>query len=69
MLVSKLQTARTIIKTKKALATMVPGQVLRVYSTDSGSQADMPVFAEQSGDTLLHAGEEGGRYVFFLKKG
>jgi tRNA 2-thiouridine synthesizing protein A len=58
-----------IIKTKKALAGMAPGQVLRVYSTDSGSQADMPLFAEQSGDALLHAAEEGGRYVFFLKKG
>lgn len=58
-----------IVKTKKALAAMQPGEVLRVYSTDPGSVDDMPEFAEQTGNPLLHSGEDGGRFVFFLRKG
>ena len=57
-----------IVKTKKALAGMQPGEVLRVYSTDPGSVEDMPLFAEQTGNRLLAAGAEGDKFVFFLKK-
>ena len=58
-----------IVKTKKALAAMASGQVLRVWSTDSGTLDDMPTFASFSGNTLLASGQEGGRYCFVLKKG
>ena len=57
-----------IVKTKKALADMGAGQVLRVVATDPGSVCDMAAFAEQTGHALLHSGSEGGKYVFFLKK-
>jgi tRNA 2-thiouridine synthesizing protein A len=57
-----------IVKTKKALADMAPGQVLRVIATDPGSVCDMAAFAEQTGHGLLQSGEEGGKYVFLLKK-
>ncbi len=57
-----------IVKTKKALGDMAPGQVLRVVSTDSGSVSDMAAFADQTGHALLQSGQEGGKYVFFLKK-
>jgi len=58
-----------IVKTKKALGGMATGQVLRVTSTDPGSVPDMAVFAEQTGNPLLASAEEGGAYVFFLRKG
>lgn len=57
-----------IVKTKKALGDMASGQVLRVVSTDSGSVSDMAAFADQTGHALLQSGQEGGKYVFFLKK-
>jgi len=57
-----------IVKTKKSLNDMASGQVLRVVSTDPGSVCDMAAFAEQTGNALLESGEEGGKYVFFLKK-
>ena len=57
-----------IVKTKKALADMASGQVLKVISTDTGSVKDMGAFAEQTGNTLLHSGTENSKYVFFLKK-
>jgi len=57
-----------IVKTKKALNDMAPGQVLRVVATDPGSVADMAAFAEQTGNALLQQGSEGGKFVFYLKK-
>ena len=42
-----------IVKTKKALADMSAGQVLKVLATDPGSVCDMAAFAEQTGHALL----------------
>lgn len=57
-----------IVKTKKSLNDMTSGQVLKVVSTDSGSIKDMQAFANQTGNPLLETSEEGGAYVFFLRK-
>jgi tRNA 2-thiouridine synthesizing protein A len=57
-----------IIKTKKALADMASGQVLRVLSTDSGSVKDMEAFARQTGNDLVASESAGDGYTFFLKK-
>ena len=57
-----------IVKTKKSLDDMAPGQVLRVVATDPGSVCDMAAFAEQTGNALLEQSTEDSKYVFFLKK-
>jgi tRNA 2-thiouridine synthesizing protein A len=57
-----------IVKTKKALSDMAPGQVLRVVATDPGSVADMAAFAEQTGNQLLEQSTQDKKFVFFLKK-
>jgi tRNA 2-thiouridine synthesizing protein A len=57
-----------ILKTKKSLADLGSGQVLKVVSTDPGSVKDMQAFARQTGNDLLESGEEGKDFVFFLKK-
>ncbi len=57
-----------ILKTKKSLAAMESGQVLRVVSTDCGSVKDMQAFANQTGNELLEQSEQGGEYIFFMKK-
>ena len=57
-----------IIKTKKSLQSMSPGQVLKVVSTDAGSVKDMEAFAAQTGDALLASQTEGTDFVFFLRK-
>lgn len=57
-----------IVKTKKSLADMASGQVLKVISTDTGSVKDMAAFAEQTGNTLLEQGSEDKKFVFYLKK-
>lgn len=57
-----------IVKTRKALNDMGTGQVLKVVATDSGSVADMQAFAEQTGNELLASSQEGGTYLFYLKR-
>ncbi len=57
-----------ILKTKKSLADMTSGQVLKVISTDAGSVKDMQAFANQTGNELLSSTEEKGEYIFLMKK-
>jgi len=57
-----------IVKTKKALAELSSGQVLRVVATDPGAVCDMAAFAEQTGHALLEQGSEAGKFFFYLKK-
>jgi tRNA 2-thiouridine synthesizing protein A len=57
-----------ILRAKKALGTLEAGQVLRIVATDPGSVKDFEAFAKQTGNELLESGEEGGKFVFLIKK-
>ena len=54
-----------IVKTKKSLADMTTGQILKVIATDCGA---VQAFADQTGNTLVSTAEENGEYIFFMKK-
>jgi len=57
-----------ILRARKALGDMERGQVLKVISTDQGSIKDFEAFSKQTNHPLLSSGEEGGKFVFLLKK-
>ncbi|MCL6556453.1 MAG: sulfurtransferase TusA family protein [Burkholderiales bacterium] len=57
-----------ILRTKKALAEMSSGQILKVVATDPGSVKDMQAFAKQTGNELVSSAESGGEFTFFMKK-
>ncbi|MGE5470693.1 MAG: sulfurtransferase TusA family protein [Bacteroidota bacterium] len=57
-----------ILRTKKALAEMESGQILRVQATDPGSLKDFPAFARQTGNELLEQREADRVFEFFLKR-
>ena len=57
-----------ILRTKKALAELASGEVLKVASTDPGSVKDMAAFAKQTGNELVSSAEAGGEFVFFMRK-
>ena len=57
-----------ILRTKKTLAEMTSGQVLKVLATDPGSVKDFEAFSRQSGNELLSQSETGGEFIFFMKK-
>lgn len=57
-----------ILRTKKSLADMTSGQVLKIIATDSGAPKDMQAFANQTGNTLVSQNEEKGEFIFFMQK-
>ncbi|WP_216859952.1 sulfurtransferase TusA family protein [Polynucleobacter sp. AP-Reno-20A-A9] len=57
-----------ILRTKKALATMQSGEVLKIKATDAGAAHDFPAFAKQTGNELLASTTEGDVLVFFMKR-
>ena len=57
-----------ILRSKKALATMQSGEVLRVIATDPGAAKDFPAFAKQTGNELISSKEEGGKFHFMIRK-
>lgn len=57
-----------ILRTKKGLAELTTGQVLKVIATDPGSVKDMQAFAKQTGNELISSAEAAGEFTFFMKK-
>jgi tRNA 2-thiouridine synthesizing protein A len=57
-----------ILRAKKALGDMTSGQVLRILSTDPGSEKDFQAFAKQTGNDLLSHSEADKVYTFLLRK-
>ncbi|HWI15236.1 MAG TPA: sulfurtransferase TusA family protein [Burkholderiales bacterium] len=57
-----------LLRTKKALAGMAEGKVLRVVSTDPGSEIDFRVYTEKAGHALLAVEERDGSYIFHIRK-
>ena len=57
-----------ILRTKKALAEMQSGQVLKVTSTDPGSVRDFAMFAKQTGNELVEQADQSGSFVFYMKR-
>jgi len=57
-----------ILRTKKALADMTSGQVLRILATDPGSAKDFQAFARQTGNDLLSSESGDKEFTFLMKK-
>lgn len=57
-----------ILKTKKALAEMSSGEVLRVVATDRSALRDFHAFAKQTGNHLLSYAEQGRELVFYMRR-
>lgn len=42
-----------LLRAKKTLSSMLPGQILKVMTTDPGAEIDFKVFAEASGNRIV----------------
>ena len=58
-----------VVKAAKAMKELEPGQVLKILATDRGSIADMPAWAEDTGNTLLEWHDQGDELVYLIRKG
>ena len=57
-----------ILRSKKYLADMTSGQILKIIATDPGSVIDFQVFSDQTGNALLSLSETNKEFIFFMKK-
>ena len=57
-----------ILRTKKALAKLQSGQVVKVTTTDVHAKDDFHAFAEQTGNTLLAQHPDGEALIHYLQR-
>ncbi len=57
-----------VLKARKRLLSMQPGQVLKVIATDAMSAIDMPHFCNEQGHTLLEQSKDGDALIFRIRR-
>ncbi len=57
-----------VLKTKKAIVELKPGELLRVTATDPGSVADMAAFSRRTGHALVAQEQRDGTYTFVFRR-
>jgi len=57
-----------ILKAKKALKDLAPGETLKIVATDPGSVSDFAAFCRSTGNELLEQSENGGVYTYLIRK-
>ena len=65
---SGLECPLPILKTKKKLNEVLPGDIINITCTDPGSPRDFEAFARQTGHQLIESKQEGNFFQFKLKK-
>lgn len=57
-----------ILRAKKAINGLQHGQLLRVLATDPGAVKDFQSFCKQTGNELISSEQNGGEYIFQIRK-
>ena len=57
-----------VLKARKALKSVPAGGLLRVLATDPASVIDFKAFCLTSGHQLVEASQEGGVFVFLIRR-
>ena len=57
-----------IMKLSKSVKSMEVGQVIKMISSDPGSEEDVPKWVKRSKNELLESTAEAGSYIFVIKK-
>ncbi len=57
-----------ILRTKKALNVLEPGDTLQLISSDPGSVKDIDAFCKQTGNELLENNAESVEFTFIIRK-
>ena len=58
-----------ILRTRRELVRLAPGDVLRVEATDPHAVVDFLAFTEKTAHRMIRHWEEDGVYIFLLEKG
>ncbi|TVS03251.1 MAG: sulfurtransferase TusA family protein [Rhodobacteraceae bacterium] len=57
-----------VLKARKRLQSMAPGEVLRIRATDPAAIVDIPHFCTESGHAFLGMAEEDGATAFRIRR-
>ncbi len=57
-----------VVKTSKAIRELQVGQILKMIATDPGAPPDMEAWSRQTGNELLLSTQEGGKFVFYIRR-
>ena len=57
-----------ILRTKKMLAELQSGQVLKIIATDPGAVKDFQAFSKQTGNELLDHSANEEEFTFYMRK-
>ncbi len=58
-----------VLKTRKLLGALAPGETIEVACTDPLSAIDLPNLLRETGDTLESRSEAEGALLFVIRKG
>lgn len=58
-----------VLKARKALLAMAPGERLVLAATDPMSAIDVPNFCREAGHTLLATDDRDGKHLFLIERG
>ncbi len=58
-----------VLKARKRLQALAPGEVLRIRTSDPVAVVDMPHFCREAGHQLLSATEDGETHIFEIRRG
>jgi tRNA 2-thiouridine synthesizing protein A len=58
-----------VLKARKRLLHMQPGEVLRIRATDPMAAIDMPHFCTEAGHSLLETRQEGAVQIYTIRRG
>jgi len=58
-----------VLRAKKAIKELAPGQVMKVLATDPGAVADFAAYCKATGNELMASTTEGDVFVFLIRKG
>ena len=57
-----------VLRARKRLSAMKPGEILRILATDPAAAIDFPHYCAESGHTLLSTGRQGDVLIFVIRK-
>lgn len=57
-----------ILRTKKALAQLQSGQVVKIITTDPRAKEDFQAFTDQTGNVLLGQYDEGDGVIHYIRR-
>ncbi|RMH41667.1 MAG: sulfurtransferase TusA family protein [Alphaproteobacteria bacterium] len=58
-----------VLKARKRLKALAPGEVLRMVATDPAAVIDVPHFCAEQGHALIATFDEGEARVYLIRKG